>query len=67
MEKREYTQDDLESIQYFYKEKENIERFSCWEEIKESVYRDFPQLEKAINDFKASKKILDLVVEDLVL
>jgi len=61
---REYTDDDLTMVKYFHEEK-CVESYVCWEDIKESIFRDFPHFEKALNDVVISNKMLDAVVDSL--
>ena len=59
-------QRDINSIGYFLKEKGDIERWSSWEDRKEAIINEFPELEKALRDFAASTRILDIVTEDIL-
>lgn len=62
---REYTEDDLNMIGYFYEEKDDVTRYVCWDDIKDAIFRDFPHFQKAIQDVEIANKMLDSVVHSL--
>jgi len=49
------------SIQYFWNEKRNLERYSDWEEVKHA----FPEIARAWNDYRYQSNILDTLVDNL--
>ena len=49
---------DLGSIRYFWEEKGDVTRYCDWERCK----ADFPEIEKAWNDFKLAERVLDAVI-----
>lgn len=61
------TQTDIDQIKYFWQEKEDIERYINFEELKPEIQKKFPELLKAWNDYKAARKIMYLVINSLIL
>jgi len=59
------TEQDLSSLQYFWQEKEDLERFTDFEKLKPLLEKEKPEILKAWNDYKASKKILDIVMDNV--
>lgn len=55
----EYTQEDLNMLQYFHEEKDDHTRFSHWERIKDSVNRDFPLLQKSLQNLELAQDTVD--------
>ena len=62
---KEYEEYDIDSIKYFHEEKGDIGRLGNWEDIRESVYRDFPELRKAYEDYIGAERILNIVVKNI--
>ena len=60
------TEEDLNNLQYFWQEKEDLERFSSFEELKPLLEKEKPEVLKAWNDYKTSRKILDIVIDNLL-
>lgn len=58
------TEQELDSIKYFWEYKGDLERYTKFEELKPKLEREYPEILKAWNDYKASIKILDLVIEN---
>ena len=52
------------SIGYFWKEKGDIERFTSFD--RKYLAREFPEVLKAWDDYKASRRVLDAVVRDVL-
>lgn len=59
------TETDLEDLKYFWQDKEDLERFTSFESLIPILEKEKPEVLKAWNDYKASKRILDLVMENL--
>ena len=54
-------QQEIRMLQYFWEEKEDLERYCRFNQIK----YEFPEIERAWKDYKTSKKILDVLIENL--
>lgn len=65
MSKEKLTEEDINSIKYIWKEKENLECWVDWEIKQHLIIKELPLLYKAWNDYKMSIKMLNLIVEDL--
>ncbi|HEC72396.1 MAG: hypothetical protein ACTSW7_01455 [Candidatus Thorarchaeota archaeon] len=63
--KRELTEEDINSIQYFLLEKGDVTRYVCWEEIRHSVKRHFPELIDAIKRLESAERTLNAIVKNL--
>lgn len=61
------TQEDIETLKYFWNEKEDIERYSDFEKIKPQLKKQFPELLKAWNNYKVSIKIMNAVIDSIKL
>jgi len=59
------TDDDKNMVDYFWKEKGDIERWVSWEERKSEIAKECPALVKAWEDYKAAEAILNIVVDSL--
>ena len=59
------TETELKDIQYFWQEKGDLERFD-FEKLIPKLEIEYPEVLKAWRDYKASIKILDLVIENLI-
>ena len=60
------TEQDLNDLQYFWQEKEDLERLSTFERLIPILEKEKPEVLKAWNDYKSSKKILDIVIDSLL-
>ena len=60
------TEQDLNDLQYFWQEKEDLERLSTFERLIPILEEEKPEVLKAWNDYKVSKKILDIVIDSLL-
>lgn len=60
------TEQDLNDLQYFWKERGDLERMSSFKKLLPIIKEERPELFKAYNDYKVSVKILDDVIECLV-
>jgi hypothetical protein len=61
----ELTEQDLDMSKYFWQEKEDLERFTDFEKLKPLLEKEKPEVLKAWNDYKAYKKILDIVMDNI--
>lgn len=59
------TEEQIQDLKYFWLEKGDLERYCDFELLKPQIQEQIPELIKAWNDYKASIKILNLVVENL--
>lgn len=59
------TKEELSSLQYFWQEKEDLERLWNFEELVPMLEVEKPEVMKAWRDYKASIKILDLVMDNI--
>jgi hypothetical protein len=59
------TEQDLDTLRYFWQEKEDLERFTDFEKLKPLLEKEKPEVLKAWNDYKTSKKILDIVMDNI--
>jgi len=57
------TQDDRNMVVYFMTEKGDITRWCAWEEKKEEIFKEFPQLEKALKDVTLAEDYLQFVID----
>lgn len=64
LEQREYNEDDLNMIRYFWEEKGDIFRYASFEDIEVSVRRDFPQLFEAWDNYLKSIENLNNICKD---
>jgi hypothetical protein len=60
------TEQDLEDLKYFWQYKEDLERLSSFEKLLPLIEKEKPEVLKAWNDYKTSRKILDIVMNNLV-
>lgn len=60
------TEQDLNDLKYFWQEKEDLERLTTFERLIPILEKEKPEVLKAWNDYKASKKILDIVIDSLL-
>lgn len=63
MPNEQITQEDLDLIQYYWKDREHI--YSIVEEKKGLFEREYPELIKVINDYIMAKNILDRIINSL--
>jgi len=59
------TEQDLYTLRYFWQEREDLERFTDFEKLKPLLEKEKPEVLKAWNDYKTSKKILDIVMDNI--
>ena len=59
------TEQDLNMLKYFWQEKEDLERFIDFEKLKPLLEKEKPEVLKAWNNYKSSKKILDIIIDNI--
>ena len=59
------TEEQISDLKYFWEEKGDFERYCDFEKLKPQIQKQFPELLKAWYDYKASIKIMDVVVRSL--
>lgn len=59
------TEDQISDIKYFWEEKGDIERYCDFKKLKPQIQEEFPELLKAWYDYKASFKIMNLIINSL--
>ena len=59
------TEQDLNMLKYFWQEKEDLERFTDFEKLKPLLEKEKPEVLKAWNNYKSSKKILDIIIDNI--
>ncbi len=57
------TDEDLASIRYFWFGKGDIERWSGWSSARPAVAREYPEIIKALEDYKTSIRTLNAVIK----
>lgn len=62
---KKLTEEQISLLKYFWEEKGDIEKYHGFEKLKPQIQEQFPELLKAWQDYKASIKIMDAVVESL--
>ena len=61
----EVTEDELEMIKYFCREKEDFTRYVEWERLEPLLRKSHPHFFIAFENWKAYRKILDDVIDAL--
>lgn len=54
------TEEELAELKYYWEEKEDLERYSEFESIKEDLQEEYSNLLKAWENYKYAKHILNL-------
>lgn len=62
---KKLTKQDLSDLVYFWQNKGDLERLSTFERLKPMIENEYPEILKAWNDYKASIKIMDAVMNSL--
>ena len=57
------TEEDKRTLLYFHEEKGDITGCFVWDDKKEEIEAEYPELIKALRDFTAAERVLDLVVK----
>lgn len=60
------TDTDLNDLIYFWTYQHDLENLTSFKRLMPILEREKPEILKAWNDYKASIKILDLIMDDLV-
>lgn len=60
------TKQDLCDLQYFWQEKEDLERLTSFNRLIPMLEVEMPEVMKAWRDYKASKRILDIIFNQIV-
>lgn len=60
---KKITQEDLASLHYFWFQKGDLTRWVFWEEKLPDLRREYPEIVKAWEDYKAADRILDHVIK----
>lgn len=60
------TENDLNMIDYFWFEKEDIERWSSWKERLPIIQSTHPEIVKAWEDYKTARRLLGAVIKGSV-
>ena len=64
---RNLTQEDIDTLKYFWEDRGDIEIYCRLPEIEDTLRKDKPEVLKAFYDYKASIRIMDAVIRDLKL
>lgn len=56
------TESDKNMLDYFWREKEDLERWSDWKERMEAIRHSHPEIPKAWEDYKMAKRILSALI-----
>jgi hypothetical protein len=59
------TRDDIDQIDYFWRNKDDLERWSEWETKKEAIAVECPELIQAWEAYKSAIRNMTAVVESL--
>lgn len=57
---------DLRSLQYFWEEKDDLERSAMWTKLQPALREQYPEILKAWSDYKASRTIVTAVIQHAV-
>jgi hypothetical protein len=60
---RAVTPGDLNMLDYFWSQKEDVERYSSWPEIQEDLERRFPEIAVAWRSYQAARRTLTAVIK----
>ena len=60
------TQSDINMIDYFLIDRGDIERWSSWEDRKDDIFNEFPELEAALKAVEVAEKTLSRVARSIV-
>ena len=62
---KKVVESDILSILYFLEEVGNIERWTGWEERKDVIQKEIPELIKCLDELALAKRMLQLVLDSL--
>lgn len=55
-------ENDLNMLDYFWNQKEDLERWSSWEARKPAIQATHPEIIKAWEDYKVARRMLTAVI-----
>jgi hypothetical protein len=56
------TEEDLNMLDYFWNQKEDLERWSSWKDRKPAIQATHPEIIKAWEDYKMARRILTAII-----
>jgi len=59
------TESEINSFDYFYHEK-TLDSWSQWDEVKQKLFDEYPELEMLLKQQEATKRALDRVVRSII-
>ena len=59
------TQQQINDLKNFWEYNGDLERYCDFEKLKPQIQEQLPELLKAWNDYKLSKKIMSIIVESI--
>lgn len=59
------TEDDINMLDYFWAEKEDLERWVGWEDRKDFIKNVKPELIEAWENYKKSKETISRIIKEL--
>lgn len=62
---RKATEDDLQTLQYFWERHEDIERYAAFEDIKQDLSENYPFILAAWSNYKNSKEIFERLLKSI--
>jgi len=65
VKQRKITAGDIRMFQYFWQEKEAIERYGAFDELQEDMKERLLPLYDAIQRYKSAKQTLDMIIDNL--
>jgi hypothetical protein len=60
------TEEDLNMLDYFWFQKEDIERWSSWKERRGIIQQSHPEIVKAWDDYQTARRILSAIIKGSV-
>ena len=62
---RPIKEEDITMLKYFWEEKGDMTRYCDYEEIKEDLDKNYPEISKAYKDYIASKAVYKSIMSNL--
>ncbi len=59
------TEEDRGMVIYFIQEKGDVERWVSWEDKKDEIFREHPDLKDALDRVESAERFLQAVLDDL--
>jgi hypothetical protein len=56
------TEEDLNMLDYFWNQKEDIERWSSWKERRPIIQQSHPEIVRAWDDYQTARRMLTAVI-----